>query len=150
MRRTLMLRLTALLVAAFMVLGSGQALAATNHSVSVTGQVAALGTQAGKTIAVGRFLGTLGETVAVFKTKALANGNLSSTFVAFNTKGTVVGTALQTVTTTPSGGTTFSGTVKVTGGTRLYKGATGTLSAAGTQPKGATVISYKLRGSIRY
>jgi hypothetical protein len=145
-----MLRLTALVVTASVVLGTGQAMAAKKHAVSVTGQVAALGTQAGKTIAVGRFLGNLGETVAVFKTKTLANGKLSSTFVAFNAKGTVKGTALQTVTTTSTGGATFSGTAKVTGGTGLYNDATGTLTAVGTQPKGATVISYRLVGSLEY
>ena len=150
MSRKLMLLATALALAAVMSVGGGAALAAKNHSVTASGKAASIGTEAGKTVALGRFLGTLGETVAVFKTKVLKNGNLSSTFVAYTRNGTLRGTALQKVTTNAAGGSTFSGTAKVTGGTRLYAGATGTISVAGTQPKDATVIAYKLKGTVRY
>jgi hypothetical protein len=149
--RKLILSLSALTVAGVMAFGPADALAAKNHAVTATGKAAVIGTESGRTVALGRFLSTtLGETVVVFKTKILKNGKLSSTLTAYTRNGTLRGTALQTVTPTATGGSTFSGTAKITGGTGLYGGATGTASATGTQAKDNPVISYRLKGNIRY
>jgi hypothetical protein len=145
-----MLLATALVVAAVMSVGGSAALAAKNHSVSATGKAVGIGPSGTATLAIGRFTGSLGEILVSFKTKVLSNGNLSSTFTAYTRNGTLKGTALQTPTATPSGGSTLSGTAKVISGTGLYSGAKGTLSAAGTQAKDDPVIHYKLKGTIRY
>jgi hypothetical protein len=148
--RKLLLLLTASVVAAVVSLGGGTALAAKNHSVSATGKVAGVGTSAGRTVDVGLFSSTLGEIVAVFRVKTLSSGKLSAPFTAYTRNGTLKGTSLLTVATDASGGTTFTGTAKVIGGTGRYAGATGKLSATGTAPKDATVVNYKLKGIVRY
>ena len=150
MSRKLMLLATALVVAAVMSLGAGNALAAKNHSVSATGKIAGVGTSGGRTVDVGVFSSTLGEIVGVFRVKPLSNGKLSVTFTAYTRNGTLKGTSVLTVATDSAGGTTFTGTAKVIRGTGLYSGATGKLSAVGTSPKDSTIVNYKLKGTVRY
>jgi PKD repeat protein len=145
-----MLLVTAIVVSAVMSVGAGDALAAKNHSVSATGKVAGVGTSGGRTVDVGVFRSTLGEIVAVFRVKAGSNGKLSVTFTAYNRNGTLKGTSQLTPTTNAAGGTDFTGTAKIIGGTGLFAGATGKLSATGTSPKGSTIVSYKLKGTVRY
>lgn len=150
MNRKLWLGLTALAVALAVVLPTTDALAAKTHSVSVTGKVTGVAVQGATNVDVGLFTGSLGETLAVFRTKALSNGKLSSTFTAYTRNGTLKGTALQTPTTNASGAAILTGTAKVIGGTGRYKGATGKLTTSGTEPKGGSVITYKLKGTVRY
>ncbi|MDQ6914900.1 MAG: hypothetical protein M3155_03720 [Actinomycetota bacterium] len=130
---------------------TGTAVAAKSHAVNSTGKVSAVASQGSKTIAVGWFNGAPfgADTVALFKT-AVQAGKLKSTFVAYNSHGSIRGTATQTSTPQPDGSAKLAGTGKVLGGTGAYQGATGNLTVSGTQPKGSTVISYRLAGSLRY
>ena len=74
--------------------------------------------------------------------RSLASASSSSTVFA------VVG--MCTGQPNPDGSTSFSGTGKVTGGTGIYKGATGKLSFSGTEPKGSTVATQHVTGHIKY
>ena len=48
------------------------------------------------------------------------------------------------------GGTTLRGVGGVTGGSRIYSGATGVLRITGTYNSGTGVLTLRLRGSARY
>jgi hypothetical protein len=143
-------KVAALAAAAVMAFGSADAMAAKNHAVTAVGKAAGIGSQGTTSLALGRFTGSLGEILVSFRTKVLKNGDLSSTFTAYTRNGTLKGTALQKVTTNSNGGSAFSGTAKIISGTGLYSGAKGTLTATGSQPKDNPVISYKLKGTVRY
>jgi hypothetical protein len=50
----------------------------------------------------------------------------------------------------PDGSVSFPGTFRILGGTRAYRGATGSGSFGGTLPAGSTIYSFEIDGRIRY
>ena len=50
----------------------------------------------------------------------------------------------------PDGSTSLSGSGQITGGTGIYKGATGSLSSTGTRPANSHVNIVHLTGTIRF
>jgi hypothetical protein len=77
-------------------------------------------------------------------------GKLTSRAVGFGPKGSLKAKLSGTGKLNPDGSTSFSGTGKVTGGTGIYKGATGKVSFSGTQAKGSSVSTQHLTGKIKY
>lgn len=68
-------------------------------------------------------------------------GKLTSRAVGFGPKGSLKAKLSGTGKPNPDGSTSFSGSGEITGGTGIYKGATGTVSFTGTVPKGSTVAT---------
>lgn len=77
-------------------------------------------------------------------------GKLTSRAVGFGPTGSIKTKLSGTGKLNPDGSTSFSGSGKITGGTGIYKGATGKLSFSGTEPKGSTVATQHLTGKIKY
>ncbi|MBV9414670.1 MAG: hypothetical protein JO363_06800, partial [Solirubrobacterales bacterium] len=50
----------------------------------------------------------------------------------------------------PSGTSSFTGKGKVTGGTGLYKGATGSFTASGAKPSGTSPSALTFKGTLKY
>jgi hypothetical protein len=75
-----------------------------------------------------------------------------TTFADFSSRfefGTLRGKTKGTVTTDANGGSTFSGTGKITGGTRAYKHGKGTFKYSGRSlPNGS--ITFKLKGKVTF
>jgi len=129
----------------------GVASAATSHTVSATGKVALLSSQGTRSTGVGLFSGKpLGATNLALVKNRVVSGKINSTITVYNARGTLTVTTVQTSAAGPNGSTLFTGTGKVTGGTRAFAGATGKLVFKGTLPKGATVVSYRITGTLKY
>jgi hypothetical protein len=77
-------------------------------------------------------------------------GTLTSRAVGFGPKGSFRAKLSGTGKLNPDGSTSFSGSGKITGGTGIYKGATGKFSFTGTAPKGSTVATQHVKGKIKY
>ena len=77
-------------------------------------------------------------------------GAFSSRGVSFGPRGSVKAKFTGTGKLNPDGSTSFSGSGKITGGTGIYKGATGKLSFTGTEPKDSTVATQHITGKIKY
>jgi hypothetical protein len=77
-------------------------------------------------------------------------GKFKSRGVSFGPRGSISAKFTGTGTLNADGSTTISGSGKITGGTGVYKGATGSLSFTGTSPKGSTVVTQHITGKVRY
>jgi hypothetical protein len=71
-------------------------------------------------------------------------------FTAFGPLGSFEGNAEVTGVPQPDGSTSLSGTGRITGGTGLYKGATGPLSSTGTRPANSHINVVHDTGTIRF
>lgn len=103
----------------------------------------------GTTVQAGTYSGVLGRGAITGRTKYAApkfTGKLRS----FNTKGTIVTTTTGSGTLNPDESVSFSGTGKVISGTGRYRGAKGSFTFSGTQPKDSNVATFTIKGSFKY
>jgi hypothetical protein len=77
-------------------------------------------------------------------------GKFTARGVVFGPRGSIKTKFSGTGTVNPDGSTSFGGSGKVTGGTGIYKGATGKFSFTGTEPKDSTVATQHVKGKIKY
>jgi hypothetical protein len=77
-------------------------------------------------------------------------GKFNVTTQAFAPLGSVKSKGSGTGTLNSDGSVTFSGTAKVTGGTGIYKHATGSLTFTGTQAKNSNVAVQHITGTVKY
>jgi hypothetical protein len=70
--------------------------------------------------------------------------------IVYAKRGTIRARIVNEIQPQPDGSVSFPGTFKITGGTRAYRGATGSGSFGGTLPAGSTIYSFELDGKIRY
>jgi len=77
-------------------------------------------------------------------------GKFKSRGLSFGPRGSISAKFTGTGTLNADGSTSFSGSGKITGGTGIYKGATGSLSFTGTSPKDSTVATQRITGKIKY
>jgi hypothetical protein len=87
---------------------------------------------------------------AITGTTTYAAPNFSSTETVFLAHGTFKGTLKGTGTLNPDGSISFSGTGKVTGGTDSYKGAKGSVTFTGSEPKNSNVATFNVTGKVKY
>jgi hypothetical protein len=96
--------------------------------------------------AVGRPVGRSGLVI-----KTVADGSeVVGQGVVYAKGGTVRATTRNEVQPQPDGSVRFVGTYKITGGTRRFKGATGSGKFNGVLPANSTVYDIDLDGKIRY
>jgi hypothetical protein len=80
-----------------------------------------------------------------------AKGNkLTGTSVLYNSQGSFSGPFTVTFKTNPDGSTTLTGTAKITNGTGIYHGATGTTKITGSAAKNATITNLTYKSAIKY
>jgi hypothetical protein len=77
-------------------------------------------------------------------------GKFTARGTVFGPRGSVKTKFSGTGTVNPDGSTSFGGSGKVTGGTGIYKGATGKFTFTGTEPKGSSVATQHIKGNIKY
>jgi hypothetical protein len=77
-------------------------------------------------------------------------GKFTSKGVSFGPRGSLKASFTGTGTLNADGSTSFSGSGKITGGTGIYKGATGTLSFTGSAAKDSTVATQHVTGKLKY
>jgi hypothetical protein len=70
--------------------------------------------------------------------------------VLYAKRGTIRATTRNVIQPQPDGSLRFVGTFKITGGTRAYRGATGSGTFEGTLPANSTYYTFDLDGKIRY
>jgi hypothetical protein len=125
--------------------------AAETDTFKVTGKLADKGTDAkGRE----RFSGPItspgfGDGRGTYLATVNSDGTTSADFSSRFEFGTLTGKTKGTVTTDANGGSTFSGTGKITGGTRAYKHGKGTFKYSGRSlPNGS--ITFKLKGKVTF
>ena len=91
-----------------------------------------------------------GRGAVLLQGRAIEGGQVSFTAVAYYRGGTIRVSGTNTPTAQPDGSVTFSGSGTIEGGTRRFRGATGSFTLTGSQPSGGTVQTYELDGRIRY
>jgi hypothetical protein len=131
-----------------------------NCAVDVTLKVARIAVTSGSPPATGSEVGAglldgkvCGKTMhgAVRGTQKYPTpGHFKTTATDFGPLGSVTGKASGTGTVNPDGSISFSGSGKTTGGTGIYKGATGSFTLTGTLPKNSTVATEHVTGTIHY
>ncbi len=77
-------------------------------------------------------------------------GKFTSKGVSFGPRGSLKAKFAGTGNLNADGSTSFSGSGKITGGTGIYKGASGTLSFTGSAPKDSTVATQRITGKLKY
>jgi hypothetical protein len=119
-----------------------------SHRVAFKATAKVLTVENGTATLVGLVEGSYGEGAIVYRRtpKRLRERPVGTTYFR---NGTISGTGLIAI-TPAHGGVTFSGTLKVTGGTGRFAGVTGSLTAAGTADATLTTIRIKLEGVLRY
>ena len=75
---------------------------------------------------------------------------ISGTFTYFGPLGSFRGTFSGTGPLNPTGTSSFTGKGKVTGGTGLYSGATGSFTASGAKPSGTSPSALTFKGTLKY
>ena len=74
----------------------------------------------------------------------------TGTAIVYGKRGTIRARITNQIQPQPDGSVSLPGTFKILGGTRAYKGATGSGSFGGTLPAGSTIFSFEIDGKIRY
>jgi hypothetical protein len=77
-------------------------------------------------------------------------GSFTSKATAFGPKGEIKARFKGTGKVNPDGSISFTGSGKVTGGTGIYKHATGSFSFTGTEAAGSTVAQQHIKGKVKY
>lgn len=144
MKRMMILALTCL--AALVAVGGAQA--ATTKKITLTSSVANIG---GANFA-GDLKGTLGPGAVTLVGSNGGDGKLKVDFKIFTGTGSLIGSALVTVTQSGPEGTqgtsTYVGSGKITKGTGHYKGVKGTIAVDGVSPSGVSTINLKVTGKL--
>lgn len=142
-----------LLVAASVV-AAATAQATTRQSLNGTVKLAELshtGTPPinGTAVEAGTYKGKAGNG-AITGTTSYAAPKFTAKLRTYNLKGTIVTTSTGAGQLNPDGSVSFSGTGKVVGGTGRYRGATGSFTFSGSQPKDSSVATFTIKGSYKY
>jgi hypothetical protein len=120
----------------------------TDHRVAFTATAKVLKVENGTATLVGLVEGSYGEGAIIYRRTPVGSREQPVGTTYFK-DGTISGTGLIGI-APAHGGVTFSGTLRMTGGTGRYAGVTGRLTASGTADAALTTISIKLAGVIRY
>lgn len=75
---------------------------------------------------------------------------ISATFTDFGPLGSFRGTFSGTGPLNPNGTSSFTGKGRVTGGTGLYKGVTGSFTVSGAKPSGTSPSALIFKGTLKY
>ena len=89
-------------------------------------------------------------TAAMTARNQVSGSTSTGTAVVYAKRGTIRATIKNEIQPQPDGSVRVPGTFKVTGGTRRYKGATGSGTFDGSLPANDTVFDVTLKGKIRY
>jgi hypothetical protein len=123
------------------------------HSLSGTAQVVTISSQGTPpnttSTGAGIVKGSIGSG-AIVGTTTFSGTNFTNKFRVFLLHGTFKGTLSGTFTVNPDGSVSSTGTAKITGGTGVYKGATGKLTFTGTTPANSNVSTFQVKGSATY
>lgn len=124
----------------------------TKHKTTLTAKARVLTTSGSNAIYTGQLTGTYGAGAAVIKVSPGPNGTFKLVATAFYKNGSVSATGSNTATPRADGsGTDYAGKLKITKGTGVFKGATGTLKLVGSsQSADPTYGVYKLTGTLKY
>ena len=119
-----------------------------NHRVAFTATAKVLKVENGTATLVGLVEGSYGEGAIIYRRTPVGSRERPVGTTYFK-DGTISGSGLIAIVPV-HGGVTFSGTLRMTGGTGRYAGVTGRLTASGTADAALTMINIKLEGVIRY
>lgn len=141
-------------------IGSTGALAATkhvakSHTFNATVQQTILTSTgspplSGTAVYVGTVSGSYGNGAQTANTTFTGGGAFTATGTIFAAAGTASGTQSGKGTLNPDGSISITGTGKIVHGTGQFKGSKGTFTFTGTQAKGSSVVTLKLKGTVKY
>jgi hypothetical protein len=123
--------------------------AARSHRINATIHAANVASEGNVGIIAGTLSdATFGQGAVVYAVSG-STSNAKITFTAFATKGTVKGKGTASITPAQGGSLNLSGNAKITGGTGLYKRATGKFTVNGTEDSSGH-ITLHATGSVKY
>jgi hypothetical protein len=125
----------------------------TKHKVTITAKARVLTSSATGAVYSGQLTGTYGAGAAIIKvTAGQTQGTFNLAGTAFYKNGSITGTGSNTATPRADGsGTDYAGSLKITKGTGIFKGATGTMKLTGSsQAADPTYGVFKLMGTLTY
>jgi hypothetical protein len=123
------------------------------HKFTINAKARVLTTSGSTAIYTGQLTGSYGVGAALIKVSpGKAQGTFNLTGTALYKNGSVTGAGTNTATPRPDGsGTDYAGSLKVTKGTGIFKGAKGTIKLTGSsQASDPTYGVFKLTGTLTY
>ena len=125
---------------------------ARNHSIDGSkGRFAPINSVNNVTIYAGVVNGPIGKTVGELRVTPVEGENrVNATGTLYHARGTIKASWTNTVEPQADGSIKFVGTGRFTGGTRRFRGATGTFTFEATTPAGQNVVIVDFEGTIRY
>jgi hypothetical protein len=121
------------------------------HALQATLKMAVIGPngQSGSTFA-GELVGKPTGRSAVVLRNTVSGSTSTGKAVVYTSAGKLFATIRNEIQPQPDGSVRVPGTYKITGGTRRYRGATGSGTFDGGVPANSTIFEIKLTGKIRY
>ena len=151
MRHRMLLVLVLLVASALALVPAASGAARRSHALQANVKMATIGPNGpnGSTFA-GELVGKpIGRSALVLR-NTVSGSTSTGKGVLYTSAGKVFATIKNEIQPQPDGSVRVPGTFKVTGGTRRYKGATGSGTFDGSLPANGTVFDVTLKGKIRY
>jgi hypothetical protein len=153
MEATMRSRILVLAVALVVVLVPAAAIGqtATSHPIDVNLRLAVIADNPPSgNLYAGQVKGKPFGTAAVLARNQVSGTTSTGKAVIYAKRGTITANITSEIQPQPDGSAKFPGTFKVTGGTGLYKSATGKGKFDGAAAAGSTVIVFHVTGKLRY
>jgi hypothetical protein len=124
---------------------------ATSHRIDVSMRLAVVGDNPPSgNLYAGQVKGKPFGTAAILARNQVSGTTSTGKAVIYAKRGTIRANITNEIQPQPDGSVNFPGSFKVTGGTGLYKGATGKGKFDGSVAAGSTVIVFEVTGKARY
>ena len=122
-----------------------------SHRINVTMRLAVIDdVPPSGSVYAGQVKGKPLGTAAIVARNQVSGTTATGTNVIYAKRGTIRATTTNEIQPQPDGSVKFPGTFKITGGTGLYKGATGKGRIDGSAAAGSMVIVFHVTGKLRY